>query len=51
MLQDKFNANYISQSKLYCIAGCNDAITLYFQKIQCKFNLFNIVLRYIDLSQ
>eukprot|EP00102_Acyrthosiphon_pisum_P027841 XP_016665051.1 PREDICTED: proto-oncogene tyrosine-protein kinase ROS isoform X2 [Acyrthosiphon pisum] len=31
---DKFNANYISQSKLYCIAGCHDAITLYFQRIQ-----------------
>lgn len=38
MLQDKVNVNYISQSKLYCIAGCNDAITLYFQNIQCMFS-------------
>ncbi|XP_022182108.1 proto-oncogene tyrosine-protein kinase ROS-like isoform X3 [Myzus persicae] len=31
---DKFSENYISQSKLYCIAGCNDAITLHFQRLQ-----------------
>ncbi|XP_025412408.1 proto-oncogene tyrosine-protein kinase ROS isoform X3 [Sipha flava] len=33
---DKLNANYITQSKLYCIAGCNNAITLYFQQIQSE---------------
>ncbi|XP_050056431.1 proto-oncogene tyrosine-protein kinase ROS isoform X5 [Aphis gossypii] len=31
---DKFNENHNSPSKLYCTAGCNDAITLYFQKLQ-----------------